>query len=127
MSRIRLRGLRFLQERDYMILLMSKRLKCPSQEVGRLLTWENVDGSRSPPFPEALRELTDYSGVLKAFLVQICILANHQNGKDTHLRGVKIFAPLVEYIFSMYGVDRSNASMEGPFFTTEHERMFVIR
>jgi anaphase-promoting complex subunit 10 len=37
------------------------------------------------------------SGVLKAFLVQISILANHQNGKDTHLRGVKVFAPVVEY------------------------------
>lgn len=30
--------------------------------------------------------------VLRAFLVQIRILENHQNGKDTHLRAVQIFA-----------------------------------
>ncbi|EMC92248.1 hypothetical protein BAUCODRAFT_52405, partial [Baudoinia panamericana UAMH 10762] len=29
--------------------------------------------------------------VLRAFLVQVRILENHQNGKDTHLRGVQIF------------------------------------
>jgi anaphase-promoting complex subunit 10 len=43
-------------------------------------------------------DCTNDSGVLKAFLVQISILANHQNGKDTHLRGVKVFAPVVEYV-----------------------------
>ena len=30
--------------------------------------------------------------VLRAFLVQVKILENHQNGKDTHLRGLQIFA-----------------------------------
>lgn len=30
--------------------------------------------------------------VLRAFLVQIKILENHQNGKDTHLRAVQLFA-----------------------------------
>jgi anaphase-promoting complex subunit 10 len=30
--------------------------------------------------------------VLRAHLVQIKILENHQNGKDTHLRGLQIFA-----------------------------------
>jgi anaphase-promoting complex subunit 10 len=30
--------------------------------------------------------------VLRAYLMQIKILENHQNGKDTHLRGVQIFA-----------------------------------
>ena len=29
---------------------------------------------------------------LRAFLVQIRVLENHQNGKDTHVRGVQIFA-----------------------------------
>lgn len=28
-----------------------------------------------------------------AYLVQICILANHAVGKDTHVRGIKIFGP----------------------------------
>lgn len=30
--------------------------------------------------------------VLRAFLVQVRILENHQNGKDTHLRAVQLFA-----------------------------------
>lgn len=29
---------------------------------------------------------------LRAFVVQIRVLENHQNGKDTHVRGVQIFA-----------------------------------
>lgn len=38
------------------------------------------------------RRKTRRMPVLRAFLVQIRILENHQNGKDTHLRGVQIFA-----------------------------------
>ena len=29
---------------------------------------------------------------LKSWLVQIVILGNHQNGKDTHVRGLQVFA-----------------------------------
>ena len=29
---------------------------------------------------------------LRAFVIQVRILENHQNGKDTHVRGVQIFA-----------------------------------
>ena len=29
---------------------------------------------------------------LRAFLVQVRIMENHQNGKDTHVRGLKIYA-----------------------------------
>lgn len=29
---------------------------------------------------------------LRAFLVQVRIVENHQNGKDTHVRGLKVFA-----------------------------------
>jgi anaphase-promoting complex subunit 10 len=31
-------------------------------------------------------------GVLRAMVVQVRVLENHQNGKDTHVRGVQIFA-----------------------------------
>lgn len=34
----------------------------------------------------------DARPVLRAFLVQVRILENHQNGKDTHLRGLQVFA-----------------------------------
>ena len=60
-------------------------------------------------------------GVIKAFLVQIAIHANHQNGKDTHLRGVKIFAPGTEY--SKY----PSTAVEGPYLNEEQDRMFSIR
>jgi len=32
------------------------------------------------------------AGVLRCFLLQIRVCENHQNGKDTHVRGVQIFA-----------------------------------
>lgn len=31
-------------------------------------------------------------GVLRCMVVQVRVLENHQNGKDTHIRGVQIFA-----------------------------------
>lgn len=40
---------------------------------------------------QKLRE-TGRGSTLRCFLVQIKILENHQNGKDTHLRGLQIFA-----------------------------------
>ncbi|OLL24266.1 Anaphase-promoting complex subunit 10, partial [Neolecta irregularis DAH-3] len=30
---------------------------------------------------------------LETYLIQVCILGCHQNGKDTHLRAVKVYAP----------------------------------
>ncbi|KAL3693158.1 hypothetical protein R1sor_006809 [Riccia sorocarpa] len=30
---------------------------------------------------------------LRAFLVQIAVLSNHQNGRDTHIRQIKIYGP----------------------------------
>jgi anaphase-promoting complex subunit 10 len=43
-----------------------------------------------PPRPQSPRR--PRMPVLRAHLVQIKILENHQNGKDTHLRGLQIFA-----------------------------------
>jgi anaphase-promoting complex subunit 10 len=43
-----------------------------------------------PPAPQSPRR--PHMPVLRAHLVQIKILENHQNGKDTHLRGLQIFA-----------------------------------
>jgi len=33
---------------------------------------------------------------LKAYFVQLAILANHQNGRDTHIRQVKVFGPRLD-------------------------------
>lgn len=64
--------------------------------------WIDVDFSRVGPMPPTLQdernpdapEVIDWAArpVLKAFLVQVRILENHQNGKDTHLRAFQVFA-----------------------------------
>jgi len=62
--------------------------------------WHDVDFSNVGPIEQdeddddEARSSIDWSKrpVLRAFLVQVRILENHQNGKDTHLRGVRIFA-----------------------------------
>lgn len=62
--------------------------------------WINVDFSEVGPIEdddensdEGVKEI-DWSKrpALRAFLVQVKILENHQNGKDTHLRAVQLFA-----------------------------------
>jgi anaphase-promoting complex subunit 10 len=30
---------------------------------------------------------------LKAFCLQLAVLSNHQNGRDTHIRQIKVFGP----------------------------------
>jgi len=50
----------------------------------------------------------DGSAPLRTHLVQIVVLANHQNGRDTHLRIAKIFAPT-----------SSTTSLIAPFTTDE--------
>ncbi len=62
--------------------------------------WIDVDFSNVGPVdPEAERlemetGVVDWAKrpVLRAFLLQVKILENHQNGKDTHLRALQIFA-----------------------------------
>ncbi|TKA65343.1 hypothetical protein B0A55_09441 [Friedmanniomyces simplex] len=62
--------------------------------------WHEVDFSNVGPIEqeddedEDADEIVDWSKrpVLRAFLLQVRILENHQNGKDTHLRGVRVFA-----------------------------------
>jgi anaphase-promoting complex subunit 10 len=33
-------------------------------------------------------------GVIKAFQVRLAVVANHQNGKDTHIRAIKVYSPI---------------------------------
>ncbi|QIW96523.1 hypothetical protein AMS68_002041 [Peltaster fructicola] len=62
--------------------------------------WIDVDFSNVGPVPDGDDESNDENEepdytrrpVLRAMLVQVKILENLQNGKDTHLRGVQIFA-----------------------------------
>ena len=45
------------------------------------------------PPPEQLPDSTDVSRVLRTHFIQVAILANHQNGRDTHIRQIKIYTP----------------------------------
>jgi anaphase-promoting complex subunit 10 len=38
----------------------------------------------------------DSRAALKVFFVQIAVLTNHQNGRDTHVRQVRIYGPRAE-------------------------------
>jgi anaphase-promoting complex subunit 10 len=39
---------------------------------------------------------TDGSRPIRTYMVQVAVLANHQNGRDTHMRQIKIHAPLAD-------------------------------
>jgi anaphase-promoting complex subunit 10 len=34
-----------------------------------------------------------YSMPMKVFYVQVVVMANHHDGKDTHVRQIKVFSP----------------------------------
>ncbi|CAH2301098.1 anaphase-promoting complex subunit 10 [Pelobates cultripes] len=41
--------------------------------------------------------LTDaHKKPIRTFMIQIAVLANHQNGRDTHMRQIKVFTPVEE-------------------------------
>lgn len=33
---------------------------------------------------------------IRTFMIQIAVLANHQNGRDTHMRQIKVYTPVEE-------------------------------
>lgn len=41
---------------------------------------------------EEVRGESGGGGCLRTWLIQVVILGNHQNGKDTHVRGLQVFA-----------------------------------
>ncbi|XP_028968472.1 anaphase-promoting complex subunit 10 [Galendromus occidentalis] len=47
---------------------------------------------------------------IKTFFIQIAILSNHQNGRDTHLRQIKIHSPIRNFPVSCIGLGGSFTS-----------------
>ena len=45
---------------------------------------------------------------LRAFIIQIRVLENHQNGKDTHVRGVQVFAKDDEDVGGGFGWEKTS-------------------
>jgi len=55
---------------------------------------------------------------IRAFFIQICILQNHQNGRDTHVRQVHVYSPA------------ATPASDGPrarFQSSEYARYAVVR
>lgn len=70
--------------------------------------WITFDVSSEPndegeglcvPFsiPSKRRDLMLRSKPVHAYLLQVIVVANHMNGKDTHVRGMRVLGP-VEYV-----------------------------
>lgn len=63
-------------------------------KTGRTTAFEertNVITRRLSPLQAAERRLADESCPLRTFCVQLAIVSNHQNGRDTHIRQVKLY------------------------------------
>lgn len=52
---------------------------------------------------------------LRAFFLQICVVAMHQNGRDTHIRQIKVFGP------------RETTHIGTSFTSTEFTQFSVLR
>ncbi|PKK76439.1 anaphase-promoting complex, subunit 10 [Rhizophagus irregularis] len=65
--------------------------------------------------------LSKTSRPVGAHLFQIAIKANHQNGKDTHIRQIKVFAPKLPLFYEDYSDD------DIPFKTVEFAMHETIR
>ncbi|GMG20413.1 unnamed protein product [Ambrosiozyma monospora] len=61
--------------------------------------------------------------LLKCYLIKICFLSNHQNGKDSHVRSIKVFSPVSKN--SMNLEDSFNPSVG--FTSTKLKSESVIR
>lgn len=69
---------------------------------------------------------------IRTFTLQIAIICNHQNGRDTHLRGVRLYAPKEERKLTLAEVVKSSRHSEKidrgiPFLTAEMASMALIR
>lgn len=64
-----------------------------TQEPGLYGEGSNTDGGGGDDDDDDDDDEDPYSGsVLKAMVIQMRIMENHQNGKDTHVRGFQVFA-----------------------------------
>jgi len=53
---------------------------------------------------------------VRAFMIQIAVLSNHQNGRDTHLRHIKIHSPVY---------DATGSTRRPPTFSTIHMQQYA--
>ena len=69
---------------------------------------------------------------LRTFVLQIAVVANHQNGRDTHVRGIKVFGPRNDRKICLPDIVNLNGVTERPslglgLLTAEMTSMALIR
>jgi anaphase-promoting complex subunit 10 len=69
---------------------------------------------------------------IRTYVVQIAVMCNHQNGRDTHVRGIKLFGPREERIAQLQPVIGATGSVEKlavgiGLLTAEMTSMTLIR
>ncbi|KAG8034095.1 hypothetical protein G9C98_008576 [Cotesia typhae] len=57
---------------------------------------------------------------IRTFMIQIAVISNHQNGRDTHMRQIKIHSPAQDIL-------RSSLYFPEKFVTNEFKYFSVIR
>lgn len=57
---------------------------------------------------------------IRAFLIQIAVLSNHQNGRDTHIRQIKVHSPVDPKPFSVLDMPMN-------FTTVQFSQHSIIR
>lgn len=65
------------------------------------------------PLPEETSMLP-----LRAFFLQLAVLSNHQNGRDTHVREVRVYGPRVDPYRAMLSLPLDAATPEFAMYTT---------
>ncbi|GMM39070.1 anaphase promoting complex subunit [Saccharomycopsis crataegensis] len=59
-------------------------------EINEPVGWTNIE------FGDARHD-----GILKTLFIRVVVIANHQNGKDTHIRALKLFSPISNTSFDI--------------------------
>jgi len=80
----------YKMDESYTPSLVSVRAgtSCHDLREVRCVELEHPNGWVRVPLGDA-----DDSSCIRAYFIQVAILANHQNGRDTHVRQIKVFGP----------------------------------
>lgn len=62
-------------------------------------------------------QVPEVSEALKAYFVQLAVISNHQNGRDTHIRQVKVFGPRQDTVQRLMAHDVGFVSPEFLMFS----------
>ena len=75
-------------------------------------------------------DVCECSKPTRAFMVQLAVLQNHQNGRDTHVRQIKIFSPnplATEQIQRPLLGANKNTNVPNKFMTVQMNQFSMIR